>query len=409
MDNQYPFGNRQGTQRDPRLFQQYAPHSTSTPDPGSESSTIPCISLPAARVPGPRSDHAMPNLTNSSQPGPSLLYAPLPVHGSGQSAPDGYNHPITHPESSQRTVMNDSPHPHIYTNSSSSLRPAIMTGQSDPAFFSAYQSVPRRRTASAENPDHSRGDPYPRHIQRTQSSFPSPAQRYSPSQATSPGAQAMNTMMNQLSFTPLPLPSPTYSGSSSSSASPITPYVDRSSLRPSMSTLQSHSLEPVEDPENRSTLYSFIESGGPWKLTKDKTAQTVVDNSLLPTSMYDRQGSWQPPRSGRYPSGGMDILPLVPKSESSVGSLSPYSSESDTSPVDPSIHHGMDPPRRPPASTSTSGDSARGSSRKNKMHQCQICQKWFPRPSGLDTHMNSHTGAKRKRYLCPPPCIEYFY
>ncbi len=39
---------------------------------------------------------------------------------------------------------------------------------------------------------------------------------------------------------------------------------------------------------------------------------------------------------------------------------------------------------------------ARSSSRKPKMHQCQTCKKWFPRPSGLATHMNVHSGAKRE-------------
>lgn len=34
--------------------------------------------------------------------------------------------------------------------------------------------------------------------------------------------------------------------------------------------------------------------------------------------------------------------------------------------------------------------------KKSKMHQCGVCQKWFPRPSGLATHMNSHSGAKRE-------------
>ena len=326
------------------------------------------------------------------------------MHSSGQSAPGGHDRPISHPESSQRTMMNDPPHPHIYTNPPSSLRPAIVTGQSDLSFFPAHHPAPRRRTASTEDLNHNRGDPYPRHIQRTQSSFPSSAQRYSPNSAVSPGTQVMNPMMNRLSFAPLP--SPTYSASSSSSASPITPYVDRSSLRPGMSTLQiqSHTLEPVEDPENRSTYYSFIDSGGSWKSNNDKNPQTVLDNSLLPPSIYDRQGGRQPPSSGRYPSGGIDHLGPVPNSESSTGSLSPYSSESDASPIDSSIYHGIEPPRHPSASASTSDDSARGSSRKNKMHQCQICLKWFPRPSGLDTHMNSHTGAKRE---CPVSCREH--
>ncbi|OAX41628.1 hypothetical protein K503DRAFT_685048 [Rhizopogon vinicolor AM-OR11-026] len=33
------------------------------------------------------------------------------------------------------------------------------------------------------------------------------------------------------------------------------------------------------------------------------------------------------------------------------------------------------------------------------MHECEICHKNFPRPSGLNTHMNSHSGAKP--FKCP--------
>ncbi|KAI0642802.1 hypothetical protein C8Q79DRAFT_896184, partial [Trametes meyenii] len=45
--------------------------------------------------------------------------------------------------------------------------------------------------------------------------------------------------------------------------------------------------------------------------------------------------------------------------------------------------------------------------KKSKMHQCSVCYKLFPRPSGLATHMNSHSGAKP--FKCPiPTCTKSF-
>jgi Zinc finger, C2H2 type len=40
---------------------------------------------------------------------------------------------------------------------------------------------------------------------------------------------------------------------------------------------------------------------------------------------------------------------------------------------------------------------------KSKMHTCALCQKSFPRPSGLRTHMNSHSGDKRRSR-----CLAFF-
>ena len=54
---------------------------------------------------------------------------------------------------------------------------------------------------------------------------------------------------------------------------------------------------------------------------------------------------------------------------------------------------GSSPPRAAPA-------------KKSKMHQCAVCFKLFPRPSGLQTHMNSHSGAKRES---PAPDFFLFY
>lgn len=40
---------------------------------------------------------------------------------------------------------------------------------------------------------------------------------------------------------------------------------------------------------------------------------------------------------------------------------------------------------------------------KSKMHTCSLCQKSFPRPSGLRTHMNSHSGDKRVSFCVASP------
>ncbi|TFY65756.1 hypothetical protein EVG20_g5333 [Dentipellis fragilis] len=50
--------------------------------------------------------------------------------------------------------------------------------------------------------------------------------------------------------------------------------------------------------------------------------------------------------------------------------------------------------------TDTQQDRARADSRRSqKMHECSLCHKRFPRPSGLATHMNTHSGAKP--FKCP--------
>ncbi|KAJ3485587.1 hypothetical protein NLI96_g4846 [Meripilus lineatus] len=59
------------------------------------------------------------------------------------------------------------------------------------------------------------------------------------------------------------------------------------------------------------------------------------------------------------------------------------------------------------ASPTMGSSSEHPKSKKSKMHQCTTCLKWFPRPSGLATHMNSHSGARP--YKCPiPTCTKSF-
>lgn len=54
--------------------------------------------------------------------------------------------------------------------------------------------------------------------------------------------------------------------------------------------------------------------------------------------------------------------------------------------------HGADLELSPQLGSEDGGKATK----KSKMHQCTVCAKWFPRPSGLATHMNSHSGARRK-------------
>jgi len=59
------------------------------------------------------------------------------------------------------------------------------------------------------------------------------------------------------------------------------------------------------------------------------------------------------------------------------------------------------------ASGPSTSERSKPSQKKSKMHECTVCHKMFPRPSGLATHMNSHSGAKP--YKCPiPTCTKSF-
>jgi hypothetical protein len=76
----------------------------------------------------------------------------------------------------------------------------------------------------------------------------------------------------------------------------------------------------------------------------------------------------------------------------SHASPAPSFSESDST----TLSHS---PRFPSASPTTTNEVdalGRRQFKRPKMHQCNVCYKRFPRPSGLATHMNSHSGAKRK-------------
>lgn len=72
--------------------------------------------------------------------------------------------------------------------------------------------------------------------------------------------------------------------------------------------------------------------------------------------------------------------------------------EADPAPLKHTTQSSMSPPPPPTAGPSKPKPPASGKAkakRRHKLHHCQLCDKSFPRPSGLNTHMNTHRGIKR--------------
>lgn len=175
---------------------------------------------------------------------------------------------------------------------------------------------------------------------------------------------------------------------------PNVPATDQELPIPSVMTFQlgRQSLRPVADPDNARILESFDD------LEEDASGESCESSSppspphLSPSSFYDGPAAGSCGNvierntviGGASPKEGCssylpDAIPPFGGPDGNVDSLAPLNTT----------------PRR------------RGSSKRSKMHQCSICLKIFPRPSGLNTHMNSHSGAKP--YKCPvPSCDRHF-
>ena len=155
---------------------------------------------------------------------------------------------------------------------------------------------------------------------------------------------------------------------------------------PSLMTfrLGRRSLRLVADPDSAKILENFNDLDE--DTSEDSCESLSLSSSPLysPTSCYDGRG---------FGSCGDDI-------ERTINGV--------TSPTKRRLSHTPDGipsfcesdrrmrSRRAPHSARSRTNS--GSSRKSKMHECKTCHKIFPRPSGLKTHMNSHSGAKRTFY-----------
>lgn len=184
----------------------------------------------------------------------------------------------------------------------------------------------------------------------------------------------------------IPAESPT-STYSYPSASPSNTYITQhAGAAPYVAPMRSSSAD-VYDPSQNTAL-----SPGIWRSVAGSDSETAPTGSPSPSSI---DGDSPVFSRGRVEEQGVTAQDDSSLGDSSPGNTSYSASESsESSPTRySSIHHGVAPSRQSPASNSPTRTP---SPRKNKMHTCTVCQKQFPRPSGLRTHMNTHTGAKRK-------------
>ncbi|TEB24579.1 hypothetical protein FA13DRAFT_1306375 [Coprinellus micaceus] len=116
-------------------------------------------------------------------------------------------------------------------------------------------------------------------------------------------------------------------------------------------------------------------------------------------------GHWSGPGTSAEPTGIFERLPPPVQTSSPLERLPspthsrPSSSESGTTDLQASI---VDIDKHSTFSkvvVTKFSNPPRYRLKKVKFHQCPICQKSFPRPSGLRTHMNMHTNTKP--YTCP--------
>ncbi|TFY60251.1 hypothetical protein EVG20_g7486 [Dentipellis fragilis] len=152
--------------------------------------------------------------------------------------------------------------------------------------------------------------------------------------------------------------------------------------------LHSSDLEPLEDSED------------PFPLRVEDLAVRDDEKVYEGLSHSFFLGKSEPPRRSSAPSSmhtspwHVPPSPSVSPAISATSSPSVLSEQSECS-SDASPAFTTQPITSPPHHPSTAAKVKR----KSKMHCCEVCGKAFPRPSGLATHMNSHSGAKP--FKCP--------
>ena len=149
-------------------------------------------------------------------------------------------------------------------------------------------------------------------------------------------------------------------------------------LQPSVMTFQLSKtmLQPVDDPDNGQVLHSPPDMS---MVADDESELTHRSPSSAPPPPFSIPSRLQGP--------SMRLQHEMEKASQTSQFRVPVPSPSGV--PFPSAHS--------PTNTCSGDQRPPGlkQQKKSKMHQCQQCKKMFPRPSGLATHMNTHSGAKR--------------
>ncbi|KAH0826704.1 hypothetical protein J3R83DRAFT_5097 [Lanmaoa asiatica] len=290
-----------------------------------------------------------------------------------EESPTTAANPTAYPESSQRTTSHvSSP----YTSSAS------RSDDFSPCDLAALHIVDAplhgtqslRRGSWIPQPSHSQAGYSPwrqssPRILRSPASEPPESTSDESYQDSDEEVTRMSPMMNQFQI----------QSSRNINLSPYHMYRTQA-LQPSVMTFQLSKtmLQPVDDPENRYMLRSLLDMN---IIADDESEVTHSSpSSTFPSSSSTSFGG------ARLQGPGMR---LQHDSENVT-----RTNQSHT-PV-PSSNSIPFPTPHSPTNSRVGDQKPSGSKqqKKSKMHQCEQCKKMFPRPSGLATHMNSHSGAK---------------
>ncbi len=285
---------------------------------------------------------------------------------------------VGYPESSQRTHVSGSAftslyNPRFYPSSDSSNASASRsshTPEDEPTAYRFPASPQHSASSHADSTARAHHDAWQDFPDSTTTFDRLPSSQSMPSysrNAMMPPLQSHNNALNSRSFLST-LPSPDQSGFSR--------LLTRESPRATAYSFQSR-------PQGGD---GFGEPGNP----------SAVPPLVYDGEEYDDESECSLPSAGSdvYRSGYQAMQTSGDDSASSAAASS-RDGHSDNRSSSPSDSAGSSPRsavEQPPNTERTKS----GTQKKSKMHQCSVCSKWFPRPSGLATHMNSHSGAKRK-------------